>query len=147
MIDGIYNNGTLGRSEQNSKIYGVETTNTSMSITSNYFNLNSSTRYNMKTVETRDSVEDNNFYWNILCDIQQVSGYFYSTRLEMVQTSDKNPYFGVFYGPQILGAGRIADDIYTSSVSKGLRPIVTLPASSIDLSVGNGEKGNEWGIK
>ena len=146
-IDGKYNNGTLGQSEQNSKVYGMKTTNTSISIKTNYFNLNSSTQYNMKTVETRDSTADSNFYWNILCNVQQVNPYFYSTRLVMVRNSGTvMPIFGLFYGPRIIGSANPANSAVPLS-NYGLRPIVTLPASSIDLSVGNGEKGNEWGIK
>ena len=146
MIDGRYNNGTLGQSEQNSKVYGIKSTSTSISIKTNYLHLSSSTRYNMKTVETRDSTTDSNFYWNTLCSPNTT--YFYSTRMILIKSADNYPSFGYCWGPQILGTGiHITPDSMPFGQTHALRPIVTLPASAIDISIGHGEKGDEWGIK
>ena len=66
-IDGNYNNGILGQSEQ----YNLVTqssdliTNNEMSIEINDFTLNASTKYNMKAVRTAESDTDTNFYWDI----------------------------------------------------------------------------------
>ena len=100
----------------------------------------------MKTVETKDSTADSNFYWNTLCSSNTT--YFYSTRMILIKSADNYPSFGFCWGPQILGTGiHITPDSISFGQTHALRPIVTLPASAIDISIGHGEKGDEWGIK
>ena len=41
----------------------------------------------------------------------------------------------------------INEDGYITGVFGSLRPIVTLPYSSIDFSVGDGQENSAWGIK
>ena len=144
-IDGNLNNGTLGQSEQTQPVYGTSYTNNSITAKSNYCYLNSQVQYNMKPVETQDSISDTSFYWDILCE---TGNYFYSTRVVIISASNNPINYGIKYGPRLYANG-----IYTEnnngyrSETKSLRPIVTLPESSIDLTVGTGDENDGWGIK
>ena len=150
-IDGNYNNGILGQSEQ----YNLVTqssdliTNNEMSIEINDFTLNASTKYNMKAVRTAESDTDTNFYWDIFTNTN--SSYFYTTRMTIEDESGIG--FGITIGGSNTSPKRDSSIVYYTtgrnnvSVWTHIRPVVTLPESSIDTDIGSGIKGNEWGIK
>ena len=150
-IDGNYNNGILGQSEQ----YNLVTqssdliTNNEISIEINDFTLNASTKYNMKAVRTAESDTDTNFYWDIFTNTN--SSYFYTTRMTIEDESGIG--FGITIGGSNTSPKRDSSIVYYTtgrnnvSVWTHIRPVVTLPESSIDTDIGSGIKGNEWGIK
>ena len=152
VIDGVIGNGSInGSSDQPFLINDTYSKFlNSIQVKINYFRLNSNTGNNMKVVETKESENDTTFYKRVLLDYNETQkGYFYATRCIMPDTFDTNFFaIGTFYGPPIYASGRSLDtQYYNETVNKGLRPIVTIPQDRIDLSVGNGVKGNEWGIK
>lgn len=81
----------------------------------------------------------------MLFDLSKVDRYFYATRV--ILCNQYRATFGIFSGPNIIGTGSEGPDYSSLNEKRGLRPIVTIPQDRIDLSVGNGVKGNEWGIK
>ncbi len=146
-IDGINNNGTLGRSEQTELIYeDVINVNSSMTYTNMYYNLNPNVRYNMKTVETKNSPNDSEIYYNLLVNEHEVSGYTFATRLILTNSSSSNnPAFGCNKGNGIYGSGSEYTD-YTTRINP-MRIIVKLPKSRINIQVGTGNQGDGWGIQ
>ena len=152
VIDGVIGNGSInGSSDQPFLINDTYSKFlNSIQVKINYFHLNSNTGNNMKVVETKESENDTTFYKRVLLDYNETQkGYFYATRCIMPDTLHTNFFaIGTFYGPPIYASGRsLYTQYYNATVNKGLRPIVTIPQDRIDLSVGNGVKGNEWGIK
>ena len=145
-VDTINNNGTLGASQQENIVSGSEKANQSIDIKVNYFTLNSQTQNHMKPVETQNSTEDTDFYFDLLSN----SSNFYSTRAVRYDSNTSKLEFCLYKGFEI-GASKIYSSInedgYITGVFGSLRPIVTLPYSSIDFSVGDGQENSAWGIK
>ncbi len=144
-IDGFYNNGTLGRSEQTELIYeDVITVNSSMTYSNMYYNLNPDVRYNMKTVETKESPNDSEFYYHLL--VERSNPYTFATRLIFcTSNNDPSPAFGFNWGNGIYGLGYNRVN-YTSRLHP-MRIIVKLPKSRINIQVGTGNQGDGWGIQ
>ena len=145
-VDGVTGNGIYNdNSKQSSSISNsYYTSSSSISVTTNYFHVNSNTKNNLIGVETQNSTNDTQFYSDILFDSSNLDGYLYATRL--ILCTEVDVIFGIYSGPSIMGNGVKVPNL-PLQVNKGLRPIVTIPQDRIDLSVGNGVKGNEWGIK
>ena len=143
-IDGINNNGTLGRSEQTELIYeDLINVNSSMTYSNMYYNLNPDVRYNMKTVETKNSPNDSEFYYDLL--VKSSRAYSFATRLIFCENNDNPvPWFGFNWGNGIYG---IAQRVNSTTRLHPMRIIVKLPKSRINIQVGTGNQGDGWGIQ
>lgn len=145
-VDSIPNTGTIGSSEQSTIIYGNNTTKTEININLNYFELNSSIKDHMIAVETNDSKSDKEFYYNLISDQEN----FYATRIIGYNENNGTLDFGLAKGPLIKGGWAYHSGNNASSsewLSGKMRPIVEIPISSIDLTVGTGGENDRWGIK
>lgn len=145
-VDSIPNTGTIGSSEQSTIIYGNNTTKTEININLNYFELNSSIKDHMIAVETNDSKSDKEFYYNLISDQEN----FYATRIIGYNENNGTLDFGLAKGPLIKGGWAYHSGNNASSsewLSGKMRPIVEIPISSIDLTVGTGDENDRWGIK
>ena len=145
-VDSIPNTGTIGSSEQSTIIYGNNTTKTEININLNYFELNSSIKDHMIAVETNDSKSDKEFYYNLISDQEN----FYATRIIGYNENNGTLDFGLAKGPLIKGGWAYHSGNNASSsewLSGKMRPIVEIPISSIDLTVGTGDENDGWGIK
>ena len=149
-IDGVNNNGTLGRSEQNELIYeDLVTVNSYMTYTNMYFNLNADVKNNMKTVETKNSLNDSEIYYNLLVKTSgDVKAYTFATRL-IFNSGGSNPSlgFGYNWGNGIYGVGMSYELINSTIKLYPMRMIVKLPKSAINIQVGTGNKGDGWGMQ
>ena len=149
-IDGVNNNGTLGRSEQNELIYeDLVTVNSYMTYTNMYFNLKADVKNNMKTVETKNSLNDSEIYYNLLVKTSgDVKAYTFATRL-IFNSGGSNPVlaFGYNWGNGIYGAGTSYKLPNSTMKLYPMRMIVKLPKSAINIQVGTGNKGDGWGIQ
>lgn len=152
-LDGNLTGGTLGQSEQSEPITNdFVRVNSTATFTNGYLRLKSDTRYNMKSVETKETDNDTEIYYELMTGNQ----FLYASRV-VFWTGISDVYigewsFGTRCGPMSSHMGEIARDsdvdAQSSALSnKGLRFIVSLPASSINLEQGNGEEGNGWGIQ
>ncbi len=144
-IDGVPNNGTLGQSEQNGLVTNdFVYANSNMVITNQYFNLKEDTRYNMKTVETKESDNDSEIYADLLLS---GNNFIYATRTNLI-SYNLDLSFATQHGPWIMATGRYSNDTSNyDMLTRPMRLIVTLPKSSININTGNGELGNGWGIQ
>ena len=143
----------MGQSEQSELITNdFVRVNSTATFTNGYLRLKSDTRYNMKSVETKESDNDTEIYYELITGNQ----FLYASRVNFLENYTDNYAsnwgFGNRYGPMSLQAGHVVrnSDVDAQSTvlsNKGLRFIVSLPASSINLEQGNGEEENGWGIQ
>ena len=148
-LDGEATNGSLGISEQNELVTsGFTRVNSYATFTNGYLSLKSGYKNNMKTAETQHKDYDTEIYYELLTS---GSMYLYASRANFVDTKSNDWGFGVRYGPESNQLGtRVSSEEgkeILTNLGYGLRFIVTLPASSINLEQGDGVEGNGWGIQ
>lgn len=149
-FEGKPTGGTLGISEQDNLVDGYVYTASSITYTNGYLRLKSDYKNNMKSVETKENDNDTGIYGELFL----YGSYLYASRATIYDTHN-DLGLGYYYCNGSLAIAQVGwypssdmqEGSATTNFYQGLRFIVTLPASSINLEQGNGEEGNGWGIQ
>lgn len=138
--------------------YTLSTTNTYWTRTSNDM------KTNFKTVETRTKQEDDNIYYELLCNNGESKYWLASRVLTHAMHGPIYSNYGNLYTYTIFGLS----DVYNGGISYGslhgsnsdhyyapkysartrfVRPVVTLSADVLNMNAGNGSSESPWGVK